>query len=52
MHYKELVIIYFLATKHQKFKFRLISAYKIQRIKITFQLNVNQMIISIIFHKI
>ena len=42
----------FKATKLRLLKSGLLNAHKIQWIKITFQLNVNQMLISIIFHKI
>ncbi len=51
MHYKELKMICFKATKHHLFKSLLLNAIKIQWIKITFQLNVNQMLLSIIFQR-
>ncbi len=50
MHYKELLMICFQAMHLHIFISVLISAHKIQWIIIT--LNVNQMLISIIFHKI
>ncbi len=45
-------MICFKAIKLHLFQSILLNAHKIQWIKITFQFNVNQMLISIIFHRI